>query len=122
MILQTALLIALLAFLFAVFRELSEHAKEGGFIGSPAWWNTPTSAENKNEWGPKYLPFLPEKVSTFLFRKVLIWMTDAEHFFQLNSLICVIAGIGLLGGWQMALVAYLSQAFAGFLKIFTPLK
>jgi len=45
--------IAILAFFFAAFRELSEHAKEGNFKGMPDWWNTPKSWTNKHEWGGK---------------------------------------------------------------------
>ena len=50
-------LIAILAFLFAAFRELSEHAKEGAFKTLPDWWNTPKSAQNKYDWNGK----LPSK-------------------------------------------------------------
>ena len=112
---QTALLVALFAFMFAAFRELSEHGKEGGFIGWANWWNTPLSSTNKHSWGPDWLP-------KWVFGSALVWLTDAEHFFQFLSLLCLLAIVFILGGWQMALVAYLSQAFAGFLKIFTPIK
>ena len=111
---QTALLIALFAFLFAAFRELSEHGKEGGFIGWANWWNTPKSAQNKYDWNGK----LPK----WVFGSVLVWTTDAEHFFQFLSLLCFLATVFILGNWQLALVAYLAQAFAGFLKSFTNIK
>lgn len=107
-------LIAILAFLFAAFRELSEHGKENGFKGFPSWWNTSESWGNKYTWNGN----LPQ----WVFGSVLVWTTDAEHFFQFLSLLCVIGMVFILGGWQVALVAYLAQAFAGFLKTFTPIK
>ena len=119
---QTALLIALFSFLFAAFRELSEHAKEGAFKNLHDWWNTPQSFWHKYHWGPKYLPFIPERLSIWIFKTVLVWTTDAEHFFQFLSLLCFLATVFILGNWQLALVAYLAQAFAGFLKTFTPIK
>ena len=111
---QTALLIALFSFLFAAFRELSEHAKEGAFKTLPDWWNTPKSAQNKYDWNGK----LPK----WVFGSVLVWTTDAEHFFQFLSLLCFLATVFILGNWQLALVVYLAQAFAGFLKSFTNIK
>ena len=112
---QTALLIALFSFLFAAFRELSEHGKEGGFIGWANWWNTPLSWTNKHSWGPDWLP-------KWVFGSALVWATDAEHFFQMLSLLCLLAIVYILGGWQLALAAYFGQAFAGFLKSFTNIK
>jgi len=117
--LQTAFLIALCAFSFVMFRELSEHSTENKYKGFPDWWNTKISHVNKDNWGPKFLPFLPKKISIFLFRTVLVWTTDAEHFFQLLSLFCILAIVFILGTWQLVLVAYLAQTLAGFLKSFT---
>lgn len=111
---STLLLISLFAFFFAALRELSEHAKEGAFIGLPDWWNTPKSHRNKYNWIGK----LPK----WVFGSVLVWTTDAEHFFQFLSLLCVLTLVYLGFGWKLTLVAYLAQAFAGFLKIFTPIK
>jgi hypothetical protein len=115
MITVTLLLIFLFAFLFAACRELSEHGKEGGFIGFPDWWNTPRSHTNKYTWGPDWLP-------RWVFGSALVWLTDAEHFFQFLSLLCVLAMVLILGGWQLVLVAYLGQALAGLLKSFTTIK
>lgn len=111
--LQT-LLVALFTFLFAAFRELSEHGKEGAFDGFPDWWNTPKAWSNKHNWG--------EGLPKWVFGNVLVWTTDAEHFFQFLSLLCLLSTVFLLGGWQLALIAYFSQAFAGFLKSFTSIK
>ena len=112
---QTALLIALFAFLFAAFRELSEHGKEGGFIGWADWWNTPVSHRNKYTFGPDWLP-------RWVFGSALVWLTDAEHFFQFLSLISLLAIVLTLGSWELVLIAYLGQALAGLLKSFTSIK
>lgn len=105
---------AVLAFLFAGFRELSEHGKEGAFVGYPDWWNTPKASQNKYNWNGR----LPE----WVFSSILVWTTDAEHFFQMMSLLCVLSIIYVLGGWQLALTAYFAQALFGFLKSFTSIK
>ena len=111
---STLIIILLLAFLFAAFRELSEHANEGAFIGWPDWWNTPEAWGNKYTWGGN----LPK----WVFGSALVWTTDAEHFFQFLSLLCFLATVLILADWKLALAAYLAQAFAGFLKTFTPIK
>lgn len=111
---EQMIITAVLAFLFTAFRELSEHGKEGAFEGFPDWWNTPKAWPNKYNWG-KGLP-------KWVFRSVLVWTTDAEHFFQMLSLLCLISIVFLLGDWQLAIVAYFSQALAGLLKSFTPIK
>lgn len=116
-------LIILFAFLFAAFRELSEHAKENGFTGWPDWFNTGKSWRNKHTFGKRFLPFLPESISGFIFKKVLVWTTDAEHCAQLLAMLSVLAAIYFAAG-RIDLVAafYIGQAAAGFLKIFTKLR
>ena len=81
------LLVFLFAFLFVAFRELADHAKENGFKGWPDWWNTGKAWRNKHEFGKRFLPFLPEAISGFIFKKLLVWLTDAEHFFQFLALL-----------------------------------
>jgi hypothetical protein len=44
------LFIILMTILFVAGRELSEHAKENGFVGWGLWWNTGQSHINKHEW------------------------------------------------------------------------
>ena len=105
--------IAILSFLFAGFRELSEHAKEGNFKGMSHWWNTPESWTNKHEWGGK----LPK----WLFGSVMVWVTDAEHFFQFLSLLSVVALLTLIHPW-FGLAFYLGAQFFGFVKSFTNLR
>ena len=113
----------LFGFLFAAFRELMDHAKENGFKGYPDWWNTGEAWRNKHEWGPKYLPFLPTWLSTWLFKTVLVWLTDAEHFFQLFSLLAVLAALLAGGGtWVHVLNFYAGHAVLGALKPLTKLK
>jgi hypothetical protein len=116
------LLIALFAVLFVTFRELSEHGKEGGFINWADWWNTPKSHRNKYDWNKKYLPFLPDNVGQFIFRKVLVWLTDAEHFFQFLSFLSAIFAVMLGGTWQDALAFYIAAQLTGALKSLTNLK
>ena len=113
------MIVALFGFLFAMFRELSEHAKEGNFDGYPDWWNTPKSWVNKHEWS---LPLLPEWLNRWLFNSPLVWLTDAEHFFQFFSMLSVVSGIWILAGWQYALVFYLGNLLAGAVKGFTDLR
>ena len=105
--------IAIFAFFFAAFRELSEHAKEGNFKGMPDWWNTPRSYTNKHEWGGK----LPK----WVFSSVLVWTTDAEHFFQFLSLICVVVMLSFIHPW-FGLAFYLGAQLFGFVKAFTNLR
>ena len=105
--------IPILAFFFAAFREISEHAKEGNFKGMPDWWNTPKSWTNKHEWGGK----LPK----WLFGSVMVWVTDAEHFFQFLSLLSVVALLTLIHPW-FGLAFYLGAQFFGFVKSFTNLR
>lgn len=109
-------LIALCGFCFAIFRELSEHAKENGFKGWPKWWNTGTAHRNKHEWGAKL--GLPK----WVFKSVLVWTTDAEHFFQLLSTLSVVTVTYLLAGKELALAFYVGNVLAGFSKNFTSLK
>lgn len=105
--------IAILSFLFAGFRELSEHAKEGNFKGMSHWWNTPKSWINKHEWVGK----LPK----WVFGSVMVWVTDAEHFFQFLSLLSVVALLTLIHPW-FGLAFYLGAQFFGFVKTFTNLR
>jgi len=105
--------IAILSFLFAGFRELSEHAKEGNFKGMSHWWNTPKSWINKHEWVGK----LPK----WVFGSVMVWVTDAEHFFQFLSLLSVVALLTLIHPW-FGLAFYLGAQFFGFVKSFTNLR
>ena len=107
--------IAIFAFFFAGFRELSEHAKEGNFKGMPDWWNTPKSYTNKNEWGKRF------KLPKWVFGSVMVWTTDAEHFFQFLSLIAVTAAFTLIHPW-FGLAFYLGAQFFGFVKAFTNLR
>jgi len=104
-------LVALFGFLFAAFRELSEHAKENGFKGYPKWWNTDESWTNKHRWQPSWA-----------FKTFLVWTTDAEHFFQMMSFLSAIAAVYTGEGWQAALAFFLGAQTAGALKPLTNLR
>ena len=98
-----------LGFLFSAFRELSEHAKESKFLGWGNWWNTGTSWANKYNWNPSWL-----------FKSAMVWVTDAEHFFQMLSLITVLFAIlPQTGGLESVFYFYAGNVLAGFLKRFT---
>ena len=57
-----------------------------------------------------------------LFRTVLVWTTDAEHFFQFVSFLAVITAIALIGGWQLGLAFYIGAQVIGALKPLTSLR
>lgn len=103
------MILALYGFLFAICRELSEHAKENKFTGYPDWWNTAKSWQNKHNWRPSWL-----------FKTGLVWSTDAEHFFQLLSMVAVLfAVMNSSGDWYSVGYFYAGNVLAGFMKIFT---
>lgn len=105
-------LLILFGFLFAAFRELSEHAKESAFPKYwGKWWNTRTSHRNKHQWKPSWA-----------FKTSLVWTTDAEHFFQILSFIAAICAVWISGTWQDAICFYLSAQAFGAIKPFTKLK
>ena len=108
---MTLLLTALLGVCFALCRELSEHAKENLFFDWGKWWNTTTSYTNKHEWQPSWA-----------FKTVLVWTTDAEHFFQLLSFLFAIAAVYIGGSWQAALAFYIGAQTLGALKPLTNLR
>lgn len=86
-------MIALFAFCFAMFRELSEHSKDSRWHGYPDWFNTNKSWVNKHRWGSIVFPFLPEKLSKWIFYSPLVWVTDGEHFFQMLSYVSVLLSV-----------------------------
>lgn len=83
--------LAVLAFVYAYARELSEHSKESRwninmeFRGQgldDLWFNSkPTAWQHKDEWRPAWL-----------WSTALVFLTDGEHFFQFLSSLAV-AGI-----------------------------
>ena len=110
-------------FCFSMFRELSEHGKEGAFEDLPDWWNTPKAHRNKYTLGPKLFPFLPTKVAVFISKNWLVFISDAEHFFQLLSLLPILAALWASDNSAYTLVYfYLGNALTGAVKLVTPLK
>lgn len=109
-------LVGLFGFLFAAFRELSEHAKENKFKKWGPWWNTNQSFDNKRTWDDKLgLP-------SWWFMSVMVWVTDAEHFFQMMSFLAAIGAVYTGEGWQAALAFYVGAQTAGALKPLTNLR
>lgn len=101
--------IIIFGFLFAAGREISEHAKESKFKDWGKWWNTNQSWTNKHRWYPSWF-----------WKTAGVWLTDAEHFFQMLSLISVLFAVLIPAfGFEAALWFYAGNVLAGFLKIFT---
>ena len=104
------MILLILGFFFALFRELSEHAKESGFTDWGRWWNTSQSWTNKHEWGKDILP-------SWFFGSFMVWITDAEHFFQLLSMLCVLVGVYYSGGiLEDVIYFYAGHTILGGLK------
>ena len=116
MITPELLLIALFGVCFALCRELSEHAKENNFTDWGKWWNTGTSWTNKHEWGHRL------NLPKWVFKTVVVWTTDAEHFFQLISFLFAIAAVYIGGTWQYALAFYIGAQALGAIKPLTNLR
>lgn len=114
-LLQDHWLVIVCGFLFAACRELSEHAKENKFTDWGPWWNTNQSFDNKRTWDDQLgLP-------SWWFMSVMVWVTDAEHFFQFVSMLFAILAIYILAGFEAALALYIGNFFLGALKPFTRL-
>ena len=116
MITPELLLIALFGVCFALFRELSEHAKENNFTDWGKWWNTSTSWRNKHEWGNRL------NIPKWVFKTVLVWTTDAEHLFQLLSFLFAISAVYIGGSWKEALAFYIGAQALGAIKPLTNLR
>ena len=114
-------MIAVYAFLFVLCRELGEHAKDNGFPRSwGKWWNTDTAWTNKHRWGAILFPFLPAKVSKWVFFSPLVWVTDAEHLFQTLSTISVLLALLVSqGNLESVLYFYGGNVLAGLIKELT---
>lgn len=113
-------MLVLLGFLYTLFRELGEHAKDNRFIGWGKWWNTDTSWVNKHRWGPMLLPWLPEWFTKWLFFSPLVWITDAEHFFQALATFAILGAL-LVSNGVLASVLYFYLGVilsGGFKEIF----
>ncbi len=96
---------------FSLFRELSEHGKEGAFEGLSDWWNTPKAHRNKHEWGDKYLPsWMPSKLRWWIFYSPLVFLTDAEHLFQLLSSVAVMLALWASQGGLESVLAFVMGA------------
>ena len=108
--------VVIFGFIFAAGREISEHAKEGRFTGWGDWWNTPKSFTNKTKWGEAL------KLPKWVFNTVMVWTTDAEHFFQMLSFIEAIIAVYYGGNWKDAALFYIGAQLFGALKPLTNLR
>lgn len=98
-------------FFSAGFRELMEESMRNRWPSSWTWWNSRTGWRNKHNWQPSWL-----------FKTILVWTTDAEHFFQLLMTLANVAAVGLAVKYpaNMALFAalayWLGDGLFGFVK------
>lgn len=109
--------ILLTGIVFAMGRELMEHSRDNRWrrhLGP--WWNSNTGHLNKKNWKPSWL-----------FSTALVWLTDAEHFFQMVSTLGAFASVWLAAsiGYEAplaaAIVFYLGNAVFGIIKeLFLP--
>ena len=135
---EILLSLVLATILFVSCRELSEHAKEHGFNGWGAWWTPNQSHWNKHQWDDLVLVYLQSlfpnlfsrlwitkfvgRILSAAFKTALVWITDAEHFFQFVSFIAVLVMVQTLGSWEWVLLVYGVNVMVGFLKQFTKIK
>lgn len=107
---------------FYLFIELMEHSRDdlwnpdltifGQNIGRN-WLNSGEDGnawENKHNWKPRGL-----------WKYMLVWLTDGEHFFQFLAYACVIGMVLFLAGWLVAAVAVVGILTGGGIKeLFIP--
>jgi len=95
--------IAIVAILFAMGRELMEHSMDSKWDKPHStWWNRRVSWKNKHEWQPSWL-----------FKTALVWMTDAEHFFQMVMNMSALVGVALAAGLPVSIPAAAIAFFIG---------
>jgi len=104
--------ILLCGIIFAMGRELMEHSRDNRWDKPNSnWWNSNKGWKNKHEWQPSWL-----------FKTALVWLTDAEHFFQMVSTlgafaaVWLAASIGYVAPFAAAIVFYLGNAVFGIIK------
>lgn len=124
MTLTTLLLIALCALLFYLFNELEDAAVRDHFAGKLQKWNVSNSWTNK--WAAPwpqpahrrwyYFGYKPAYRERFAYSStLLVWLTDAEHFFQCCKFRCIEIALFLIS-WQIALAWIAGKAIMAFVK------
>ena len=95
--------IAIVAILFAMGRELMEHSRDNRWDKPYSnWWNSNKGYDNKNTWKP-----------VWLFQTALVWMTDAEHFFQMVMNMSAVVAVALAAGLPVTIPAAAIAFFIG---------
>ena len=94
--------IAVVAMIFAMGRELMEHSMDSKWSYKSTWWNRKVSWKNKHDWKPSWL-----------FKTALVWMTDAEHFFQMIMNMAAVVAVGLAAGLDITIPAAAISFFIG---------
>lgn len=86
-------------FTSALFREMSEHSKDSKWPEdwNVNWWNTNRSWKNKHNMKPNWL-----------FKGILVFVTDGEHLFQWLANICIVLSVAFLIGFNwFTLILYI---------------
>lgn len=111
-------LVTILATGHYLCRELSEHSMHDKWPQHYSdWWNSDTGSVNKHNWG-KSLP-------GWVFKDLLVFTTDAEHFFQWLSNIFMLGIIWCVFGpeqWWLFIGLFLGLGITYIIKKLTPLQ
>jgi hypothetical protein len=108
------------SFLFAakVFDELEQHAELDGFPDEwGKWWNKSTSWVNKHNWGVDKHPLVAKSLKTWL-----VWITDAEHFFQMLKHWCMTLAFISFAGWQILILFLAIMAASALMNEYVLIK
>lgn len=100
--------IFLLGFIFMLFNELEDECIVGNWSGSLSKWNSRESWRNKWALGPNGQPlpyepkwyhfgvYLPHAEAFPYSSTLFVFLTDAEHFFQMSKILTICFGFGLI--------------------------
>jgi len=106
-------------FILAIIYNISKEMEEASFQNTyPAnwgsWWNNETSWPNKHRWG-KALASRIGFAKSFIklsMRTWLVFITDAEHFFQMVRMLAM-AGVVYYAGGLTVLLLFLGGYYLG---------
>ena len=101
--------IAVLAFIFRFFRELEDEVARGNFKN---WSLFPNSEQGWTaKWAYPLEPYVkkwyhfginPKHKERFPYSStLLVWLTDAEHFYQFIQSVCLWVFAYMVGGWMV---------------------
>jgi len=109
------------AFVYYVSKEMEEASWENSYPDSwGSWWNNDTSWVNKHRWGARMakslgLPSL-SKFLTILFQTVLVFLTDASHFFQAVRVAVLVLLVAHIASLEAAIVFCVGYILGGTIK------